>query len=88
MYGQHFDMNVTLRSILFARSTQYLEIMSANMFDIHRSLAMLEVISNQERGERCHNVSHGETSSFQNTLIVLLSRQAVFQASDTKGTIK
>ena len=65
-----------------------MDIMSANMFDIHRSLAMLEVISNQERVERCHNASHCETSSFQNTLIVLLSRQAVFQASDTKGAIK
>lgn len=58
------------------------------MFDIHRSLAMLEVISNQERVERCHSASHGETSSFQNTLIVLLSRQAVFEASDTKAAIK
>ena len=35
------------------------------MFDIHRSLAMIEVICNQERVEICHNAAHGETSSFQ-----------------------
>ena len=55
--------------------------MSATMFDIHRSLATLKVISNQERVERCHNAAHGETSSFQISLIVLLSRNAVFEGA-------
>ena len=53
----------------------------STMFDVHRSLAMLEVISNQERVDRCHNAAHGETSSYQNSLIVLLSRSAVFEGA-------
>ena len=58
------------------------------MFDIHRVLAMLEVISNQERVDRVHNATYGGTASFQNTLLLLLSRQAVFESSDSNGSIK
>ena len=57
------------------------------MFDIHRSLAMLEVICNQERVERCHNAANGETSNFQNSLIVLRSRNAVFESAIKTPTI-
>jgi hypothetical protein len=61
--------------------------MAANMFTIERSLAMLEVIENQDRVDRCHNAAHGETSGYQNALIVLLSRSAAFEGSLKLATV-
>jgi hypothetical protein len=73
--------------MIFKRSAYNFRNMEAKMFTIERSLAMLEVIENQERVDRCHNAAHGETSSFQNALIVLLSRSAVFEGAIKATTI-
>jgi hypothetical protein len=62
--------------------------MMSNMFDTRRALAMLEVIANQERVERIHNAPHGDTQIFQNKLLLLLQRTAVFESSDSNSSVK
>lgn len=58
------------------------------MFDVRRAIAMLEAISNQERVERVHNATYGDTAIFQNRLLILLQRQAVFESSDSNSSVK
>jgi hypothetical protein len=62
--------------------------MASNMFDTRRALALLEVIANQERVERIHNATHGDTQIFHNKLLLLLQRTAVFESSDSNSSVK
>lgn len=62
--------------------------MTTKMFDANRVIALLEIVANQERVNRFHNAPYGETLSYQNTLMVLLGRHAVFESSSDGAVVK
>ena len=48
--------------------------MASKMFDVKRVIAMLQIVSDQERVNRFHNAPSGEIVGYQNSLMVLLGR--------------
>ena len=62
--------------------------MASKMFDVQQVIALLEVLSNQERVERYHNAPYGESVSFINTLMMLLGRQAIFESTNADKIVR
>ena len=62
--------------------------MASKMFDVKRVIAMLQIVSNQESVNRFHNAPYGETVGYQNSLMVLLGRCAIFESTTDGGAVK
>ena len=72
----------------YLRSSCTVPRMTTKMFDVKRVIALLEIVANQERVNRFHNAPYGETVGYQNSLMVLLGRHAVFESSSDVAVVK
>jgi hypothetical protein len=61
--------------------------MALKMNDAKMAIALLAIVANQERVERLHNYTYGDSTGFLNRLMTLLGRHAVYaDGATSKGS--